>query len=79
MSNASTIDADAYESLPPSLRKQIEDAALTFAIVLKDSRGATVGEIRDRIPPKAQTWIRQHAAEFGASVIRHYRRMAAAG
>ena len=78
MSNASTID-DADDSLSPGLRKQIEDAALTFAIVLKDRRGATVDEVRDRIPPKAETWIRQHAAEFGASVIRHYRRMAAAG
>ena len=77
MSNASTID-DADDSLSPGLRKQIEDAALTFAIVLKDRRGATVGEIRDRIPPKAEAWIRRHAGEFGASVVRHYRRMAAA-
>lgn len=79
MSNADYADGDSYDSLSPSLREQVEDAALIFAAVLTDTRSSAVGEIRNNIPPTAEIWIRSHAAEFGATVIRHYRRLVATG
>ena len=78
MSTADRTDGDSYDTLPPNLKEEVEDAAVTVAAVLKDTRGATLSDIRERIPPMTETWIRSHAAEFSASVIRHYRRMVAA-
>lgn len=75
MSSEENPESNPYASLPPALREELEDAAITLANSLKDGSNATAVDIRDRIKPQVENWIRAHAAEFSASVIRHYRRM----
>lgn len=68
---------DSWASLPPELREQVEDVAYNFVIALKDDTSGATLQIPDRISAKAEHWIRGHAGEFGAYVIRQYRQFPA--
>ncbi|MCG8509910.1 MAG: hypothetical protein MI741_11850 [Rhodospirillales bacterium] len=68
---------DSWASLPPELREQVEDVAHNFVMALRDDTSGAAVRIPDRISAKAERWIRGHAGEFSAYVIRQYRQFPA--